>query len=69
MQDIILGCFYYPPMGPISVLDGLQASPCDIQLAYPTANIFLGDFNSPGINWSDAALTESYSNTFQRKAY
>ena len=56
-------------MAPISVLDGLQASPYDIQLAYPTANIFLGDFNSPGINRSDATLTESYSNTFQRKAY
>ena len=52
-------------MAPIFVLDGVQASP----LAYPTANTFLGDFNSPGINRSDATLTESYSNTFQKKAY
>ena len=30
-------------------------------IAYPTAKIFLGgDFNSPGINWSDGTLSESY---------
>ena len=55
-------------MAPISVLDGLQASPCDIQLAYPTANIFLGDFNSSGINQSDATLTESYYHYLSEKS-
>ena len=48
-------------MAPISVLDDLQTSLYDIKSAYPTAKIFLGgDFNSPGINWSDVTLTESY---------
>ena len=60
-QDIILGCFYCPSTAPISVLDDLQTSLHDIKSAYPTAKIFLvGDFNSPGINWSDSTLSESY---------
>ena len=41
-------------------------------IAYPTAKIFLGgDFNSPGINWSDGTLSESYVSLciFQREAH
>ena len=43
------------------MLDSLQTSLHDIKSAYPTDKIFLGgDFNSPGINWSDSTLSESY---------
>ena len=68
-QDIVLGCFYCPPMAHISVLEDLQNSLYEVKSAYPTAKIFLGgDFNSPSINWSSGAITNSYvSVSFREK--
>ena len=34
----------------------------ELESAYPTAKIFLGRaFNSPGINWSNDSITDSYN--------
>ena len=56
-------------MAHISVLVDLQNSLHEVKSAYPTAKIFLGgDFNSPGINWSSGAITNSYvSVSFREK--
>ena len=46
------------------VLEDLQNLLCNIKSTYPTAKIFLeGDFNSPGINWSNSSITDFYVST------
>ena len=62
-QDIVLGCLYCPPIVHISMLEHLQNSLHKVKSAYCTAKIFLGDFNSPGINWSNSSITELYVST------
>ena len=56
-------------MVPVSMLDDLQNSSHNVKSAYPMAKIFLGgDFNSPGINWSDGTLSDFYvSISFREK--
>ena len=56
-------------MAPISMLNDLQNSLHNVKSAYPMTKIFLGgDFNSPGINWSDGTLSDSYvSISFREK--
>ena len=59
--DIIFGCFYCPPHSTISELHHLHVSLSAIKSKYPAAKIFLGgDFNCPGIDWSNNSLTDSY---------
>ena len=60
-DNIIIGSFYCPPHSPITVLDELAQSISDIRTMYPSAKIIIGgDFNSPGINWSNKSLITSY---------
>ena len=67
-QDIVLGCFYFPPMALISVSEDLQNSLHKVKSAYPTAKIFLGgEFNSPGIHWSNSSIADSYVSTSCRE--
>ena len=68
-NDIIIGSFYCPPHSPITVLDELAQSISDIRTMYPSAKIIIGgDFNSPGINWSNKSLITSYiSRQFREK--
>ena len=59
--DIIFGCFYCPPHSPVSDLDHLHVSLSAVKSKYPAAKIFLGgDFNCPGIDWSNNSLIHSY---------
>ena len=68
-NDIIIGSFYCPPHSPITVLDELVQSISDIQTMYPSAIIIIGgDFNSPGINWSNKSLITSYISRQFREA-
>ena len=68
-DNIIIGSFYCPPHSPITVLDELAQSISDIRTMYPSAKIIIGgDFNSPGINWSNKSLITSYiSRQFREK--
>ena len=60
-KDIIIGSFYCPPHSHIGVLDDLHASVSHIKSTYSNAQPFIGgDFNCPGINWSDGGLTNSH---------
>ena len=60
-SDIIIGSFYRPPHSTDSVLDDLLSSILTIKQKFPHAQIILGgDFNSPGIDWEQGTLTDSY---------
>ena len=59
--DIILVSFYCPPHSPVEILDELAGSLFYIQIMYPSAKVILGgDFNAPGIIWSNKSLSTSY---------
>ena len=61
-QDKILGLFYCPPGSSVLVLEELIISVSEIKQNFPTAKIILGgDFNAPGIDWSNRSLFESYT--------
>ena len=60
-QILIVGSFYCPPQSPISVLEELAKSITYIKTEYPSSKVILaGDFNSPGIDWRNGCLTDSY---------
>ena len=53
--------FYCPPQSPVSVLEELAKSIEYINAEYPVSKVILaGDFNSPGIDWRNGCLTDSY---------
>jgi len=56
-QDIILLSFYCPPIPSASVFEELQTLLVNIKQQFPNAFILLGgNFNCPGINWSDGII-------------
>ena len=60
-QTLIIGSFYCPSQSPISVLEELAKSIEYIKAEYPLSKVILaGDFNSPGIDWTNGCLTDSY---------
>ena len=53
-QTLIIGSFYCPSQSPISVLEELAKSIEYIKAEYPLSKVILaGDFNSPGIDWTN----------------
>ena len=60
-QTLITGSFYCPPQSPISVLEELAKSITYIKTEYSLSKVILaGNLNSPGIDWRNGCLTDSY---------
>ena len=65
----MLGSFYSPPNPPVTIFEELKSSLTNIKQQFPNAFILLGgDFNCPGIKWSDGTLLESYLPAATREA-
>ena len=61
MHKFCLGMFLLPFNGSYLCVRAFTKFMYDIKSAYPTAKIFLGgDFNSPGIIWSNSSITDLY---------
>ena len=60
-KDIIIGSFYCPPHSHIETLDEFYTSITHVKSIYPHVQLLIGgDFNCPGVDWSDGSLINSY---------
>ena len=58
---IIIGSFNCPPHSHIETLDEFYTSITHVKSTYPHVQLLIGgDFNCPGVDWSDGSLINSY---------